>query len=74
MKLVKKLNQMRRDFDGIYECEGCQHQQEVSGYDDRYFHDEVTPSMKCDNCGKSTLELGMIIQHTPTKYADHQIV
>ena len=43
----------------------------VSGYDDNYFHTRVTPEMKCNSCGKSTLSEGGDIQKVQTKYPDH---
>jgi len=70
MKLIEKKNQHRRDFNGIYECEDCGNKEEHGGcYDDRYFHDEVTPSWRCEKCGESTKSLGVA-----TKYADHEVV
>ena len=52
MKIKKKLDQHRRDFTAIYECEHCGHTEERSGYDDAYFHKEVIPDMECGKCGK----------------------
>ena len=58
MKLLEKLNQFRRDFDGVYQCEGCGEKEEMKGcYDDRFFHDEISPSWDCKKCGKSSIEL-----------------
>lgn len=75
MKLIEKRNQFRRDFNGLYECEGCGNREEVQGcYDDRYFHDEVTPNMKCSKCGKSTNDLGVKAERVSTKYADYEVV
>lgn len=51
MKIKKILNQHRRDFNAIYECEHCNHEQKGSGYDDANFHQNVIPRMKCDKCG-----------------------
>ena len=53
MKLIKILNQHRRDFQGQYECEFCKHietDSSMNSYDDRYFHDSVIPNMKCPKC------------------------
>jgi primosomal protein N' len=52
MKINKILYQHRRDFKAIYECEHCGYTIEGSGYDDANFHQNVIPSMKCDECGK----------------------
>lgn len=75
MKLIKKKDQYRRDFTGIYECESCGNRETHNYcYDDRNFHDNVTPAWKCKACGKSTLDLGSTVEHTPTKYSDDQVV
>jgi transcription elongation factor Elf1 len=52
MKIKTILNQSRRDFNAIYECEHCNHEEKGSGYDDAFFHNEVIPSMVCKSCGK----------------------
>jgi hypothetical protein len=31
MKLIKKMNQIRRDFNGLYKCENCGTEETVSG-------------------------------------------
>ena len=75
MKLIEKKNQFRRDFTGVYECEGCGNKEEVGGcYDDRNFHDNVTPEMKCDKCGESTKSLGLESKKIATKYADWEVI
>jgi transcription elongation factor Elf1 len=58
MKLTKIISQHRRDFKGEYKCEFCNHTEidkNMDSYDDNYFHQEVTPKMKCKSCGESTL-------------------
>ena len=77
MKLIAILSQSRRDFKGKYKCEGCGNIEEddsMSSYDDRNFHDNVTPNRKCKKCGKSTLDLGFVPQCVNTKYPDGQQV
>ena len=75
MKLLQKTSQHRRDFYGDYQCEGCLHvEKHLSGYDDRNFHDNVTPEMKCVKCGESTNSLGLEKEIVSTKYADHEVV
>ena len=70
MKLVEKTWQHRRDFDGIYQCESCGFLTEIkSCYDDRNFHDNVTPGWTCGECGKSSKDLG-IKNETQTRYPD----
>jgi len=71
MKIKEMLSQNRRDFQAIYICEYCNHEEKGSGYDDSYFHNEVIPKMKCEKCGKTADE-----NYKPlaTKYPDgHQV-
>ncbi len=74
MKIVKVLYQYRRDFKAIFECENCGEQVELCGYDDRNFHDNVIPNIKCEKCGKSRNDLGIVSEKTPTKYKDWEVV
>jgi transcription elongation factor Elf1 len=70
LRIKKITSQHRRDFSAIYECEGCGNV-EISdgGYDDRYYHDNVIPNMKCGSCGKSRNDLGIkAAEETQTKY------
>ncbi len=73
MKIKKKLSQHRRDFRAIYICEheDCKNEVEMSGYDDRNFHDNVIPKMECKKCGKKSPA-----NYVPqgTKYAEHVTV
>ena len=50
MRIQKIVNQDRRDFTAIYECEHCGHTVKGSGYDDSYFHRNVIPEKECDKC------------------------
>ena len=68
MKIIKITNQSRRDFHAIYECEGCGEKEEMGGYDDRNFHDNVIPNFKCSKCNKSRKDLGIKGDFTETKY------
>jgi ribosomal protein L37AE/L43A len=70
MKLIEKKDQYRRDFTGVYECEGCKHRQEVRGYDDEYFHQTAAPKIKCKKCGESTNSLGLTPVEIATKYPE----
>lgn len=75
MKIKEITSRSRRDFWAIYKCEGCGHETgEKSGYDDRNFHDNVIPSMKCTKCGKSRNDLGIDGEFTQTKYTPHEII
>lgn len=53
MKIKEIVYQNRRDFTAIYECESCGHTLQLDGYDDRNFHDNVIPKMRCPECGKT---------------------
>lgn len=74
MKINKIISQSRRDFHAIYECESCGNTKKESGYDDRNFHDNVIPKMKCEKCGKSRLDLGIQGDYAQTKYESWQTV
>lgn len=75
MKITKITIQNRRDFWADMECEGCgQIERHASGYDDRNFHDNVIPALKCKGCGKSRLDLEIVHERTATKYDAHEIV
>ena len=70
MKIIRMLSQSRRDFRATYECEACHHLEDNYGYDDRNFHDNVIPNMKCKNCGKTRNDLGIVEKPTETRYPD----
>ena len=65
------LSQHRRDFTAIYKCEFCGNESTGSGYDDRNFHDNVIPDMKCKSCGKSTVSENAPITPTETRYPEN---
>lgn len=71
MRIQKILEQYRRDFTAIYECEHCGAVETKDGYDDDNFHRNVIPKMKCPKCGKIAPE-----DYRPmgTKYAEDVIV
>jgi len=52
MKIKRILEQSRRDFTAVYECEHCGNEITRGGYDDTNFHVNVIPNMKCEKCGK----------------------
>ena len=70
MKIKKLLSQNRRDFYAIYVCESCGYEEERSGYDDRNFHDNVIPNIKCKQCEKSRNDLGIVGELTQTRYPE----
>lgn len=57
MKIKNIINQYRRDFHAIYECQHCGHEEKGSGYDDANFHNNVIPKMECGKCGKTGGEI-----------------
>jgi DNA-directed RNA polymerase subunit RPC12/RpoP len=70
MRLKKMIDQNRRDFRAIYVCESCGSEEEIKGYDDRFYHDTVTPKMVCKKCGKSRNDLGIVGEHVLTAYPE----
>lgn len=71
MKIKEIISQHRRDFTAIIKCEGCNHEEKLSsGYDDSFYHNKVIPNIKCKNCGKSRVDLGIFSEPTVTKYPD----
>ena len=70
--IIKEItSQHRRDFTAIMECEFCKDITEnVSGYDDNYFHQIVIPEKKCNKCNKSTLSEGGKIIQRRTRYPE----
>lgn len=70
MKIKRITEQVRRDFSAIMECEFCGHEvTNHGGYDDRYYHDQVIPNMKCKKCKKSTIEHGKV-EYRETRYPE----
>jgi transcription elongation factor Elf1 len=67
MKIQNIIDQHRRDFNAIYECEHCGHTETGSGYDDTNFHQNVIPKIKCPECGESA---GDDYRPLATKYPD----
>ena len=58
MKIIRITNQHRNDFWADMQCEHCGSLHKLtSGYDDRNYHDNVIPAMKCNICGKSRNDL-----------------
>jgi len=74
MIIKEMLSQNRRDFKAIFTCESCSNDVIKNGYDDRNFHDNVIPNVKCEKCGLSSNDLGIIHKTTPTKYSDWEVV
>lgn len=53
MHIKKIISQHRRDFTAVYQCEHCNYEEESTGYDDNFYHQNVIPQMKCKSCGKT---------------------
>lgn len=73
MKLIRKIIQYRRDFQGEYQCEFCGYKEEdnhMESYDDNNFHENVIPNMECLKCGKSTISGGGSPDDYETKYPE----
>lgn len=71
MKIKEILSQHRRDMELLLVCEHCDHEVKRDGYDDRFFHSQVIPSIKCKECGK---ESGDSYRPLTTKYNDLETV
>lgn len=56
MRIKQFLWQNRRDFKAIFVCPHCGHEQEMRGYDDANFHQNVIPKIICDKCHKTETE------------------
>lgn len=54
MKIKEKTYQHRRDFKAVFVCEHCGYENEIWGYDDANYHENVIPAMKCPQCGKTS--------------------
>lgn len=53
MKIKKITKRLNNDFWAIYECEDCGHiTDELAGYNDVNFYENVIPNMTCNKCGK----------------------
>ena len=52
MKIKKIIFQAGRDYEAIYECEHCGHEQKSPGYEGAIFCTKVIPGMRCLRCGK----------------------
>jgi hypothetical protein len=70
MIIKKMLSQYRRDFQAIYECEECGHEEIGDGYDDTNFHENVIPRMKCGACDESSRSLGKVPTPRTPRYPE----
>jgi hypothetical protein len=52
MHLTQRDPMTGNDIYGTLTCEHCGHKQKLrGGYNDAYYHNNVMPKIKCDNCG-----------------------
>lgn len=71
MKVTKRYNQHRRDLSIDLECENCgATDTDISAYDDTNYWVNVVPNFKCVDCGKSSTQLGSVIENIGTKYPE----
>lgn len=71
MKVVRRYNQYRRDLTIDMKCENCGAEHTYKeAYDDGNFWANVVPSFKCEQRGKSSNDLGISVEHMPTKYPE----
>lgn len=72
MRIKKILGQHRRDFSAILACGFCGAEMPLAGgYDDKNFHGNVIPSIRCESCGKDepiTLENRVLAPFYPDYY------
>jgi len=71
MKIKEIISQHRRDFEAIYECEYCGNEEIRDGYDDKNFHHNVIPKIKCSKCGETSPETYRALS---TKYNEWEVV
>jgi hypothetical protein len=71
MKIKEIKSQSRRDFTAVYGCEHCGAVTTGCGYDDKNFHNNVIPNMKCADCGKISTEN---YRHLAPKYSEHDVI
>ena len=71
MRIKKITSQHRRDYTAVMICEHCSHEQNDSGYDDAFYHQNVIPKIECKSCGKSASD---DYQPSQTKYPEGMVV
>lgn len=71
MEIVNIISQHRRDFRALYQCGYCGFEMEGAGYDDKNFHENVIPNMKCPKCGKVE---GATYEPRETKYSEDTVI
>lgn len=75
MKVTKRYNQYRRDLSIDMECENCGAADTYNrAYDDSNFWVNVVPDFKCNECGKSSNDLGLKPADVHTRYDASEVV
>lgn len=54
MRIQTIESRSRRDFHAVYVCELCGWTRRGYGYDDANFHENVIPTMVCEDCNESS--------------------
>ena len=67
MRIKEIISQHRRDFRAVFQCEHCNAEYEMGGYDDANFHNNVIPQFECRECGKKA---GDSYRPLTTKYPE----
>lgn len=75
MKVIRRFNQHRRDLSIEMECEDCGTKETChAAYDDQNFWVNVVPGFKCDECGKSSNDMGLKPKDTHTRYTSWEVI
>lgn len=54
MKIQRITSRYNNDFCAVLECEHCGWRGDLlTGYNDHYYHANVIPAMRCEQCGKN---------------------
>lgn len=70
MKIKKIVSQNRRDFFAIFVCESCDSEEELGGYDDENYHNNVIPNIPCKSCHKKGVDINEDYRPLSTKYPE----
>jgi len=71
MRLIKRYNQNGRDLLIDIKCEKCGHiKTGLPAYDDKNYWEEALPNIRCDECKKSSNDLGSKKEPIETKYPE----
>ena len=57
MIIKEMLIQDDKEFKAIFTCEFCDNHVIKRGYNNKDFHDNIIPNVKCEKCGKTRNKL-----------------